>query len=330
MRFAIFHGNERWILRGLAIDIEVALLRLGHSVNRIESSLTNPDPPPEADFYLFVQQGQLNLIHKAWGYKTSLLSKSLCIFTHYDNNNAKIDVLNKILLVLHMSTQQMATAIANGLSASISYYCPLGFDPQRHYPLKSQYLFSSLSQIYPPLAEFPKRHFIGFCTRYSTKSTYTRRKDYSLLFDVINNLASENLPLLIIGDGWEKVDIKRQSTNVLIYDPPYQHYNLFYNMMKIFCSVTSYDGGPIPLLESMSAGVYPVITNSGFAPDVIQKQEVGSLFQPFSDPQHICQLIKAAYNKDVDKQQVNQAIANFSFDSFDSKMVDKLHHLVSN
>ena len=44
MRFAVFHGNERWILRGLAIDIESSL-KLGHTVSRIETDLSNPDDP---------------------------------------------------------------------------------------------------------------------------------------------------------------------------------------------------------------------------------------------------------------------------------------------
>ena len=76
MHFAIFHGNERWILRGLAIDIESSLLKLGHTVDRIETDLTNPDKPPTADYFLFVQQGQLFTIHRAWGFKKDLLSAS--------------------------------------------------------------------------------------------------------------------------------------------------------------------------------------------------------------------------------------------------------------
>ena len=292
MHFAIFHGNERWILRGLAIDIESSLLKLGHTVNRIETDLTNPDKPPTADYFLFVQQGQLFTIHRAWGFKKDLLAKSICIFTHYDHNNAKFDVLNKILLVLHMSTQQMATAIANGLSYTISHFCPLGFDPVRHYPLKSEYLSSQLGTLYPEISTIPKRHYIGFVTRYSKKMTYTRRKDYPLLFEVVHRLSSEGYPILIIGDGWRKTDLTRVSSTVTVYDPPYEHYNYFYNLMRVFCSVTSYDGGPIPLLETMSAGVYPVITNSGFAPDVVSSVETGRIFQPFSNGRYVCDVVK--------------------------------------
>ena len=159
-------------------------------------------------------------------------------------------------MVVHMSSQQMATAIANGMSNTISYLCPLGFDPQRHYPMKSNYLASQLSQLYPELSTLPKRHFIGFVTRYSSKITYRRRKDYPLLLNVIHDLASEGFPVLIIGDGWQKSQLSKSVKHTFVYDPPYEHYNYFYNMMRVFCSVTSYDGGPIPLLESMSTGVY--------------------------------------------------------------------------
>ena len=327
MRFAVFHGNERWILRGLAIDIESSLLKLGHTVSRIETDLSNPDDPPSADYYLFVQQGQLNTIHRAWGYKKVLLAKSICIFTHYDHNNAKFEVLNKILLVIHMSSQQMATAIANGMSKTNSYLCPLGFDPKRHYPLKSSYLVSQLSQFYPELSTLPKRHFIGFVTRFSHKITYTRRKDYPLLLNVIRDLALEGFPILIIGDGWHKSNLTDIAKNAFVYDPPYEHYNYFYNMMRIFCSVTSYDGGPIPLLESMSTGVYPVITNSGFAPDVIKSPDMGRIFQPFSTPKHICNLVRDSFNNEIDRNLLRESVLDYSFDSFCLNLVRKLTSL---
>ena len=327
MHFAVFHGNERWILRGLAIDIETSLIKLGHSVNRLETDLSNPVAPPDADYYLFVQQGQLNTIHRAWGYKQNLLAKSICIFTHYDHNNANFKILNDILLVLHMSSQQMATAIANGLSAKVSFLCPLGFDPQRHFPLNSDYMRMQIKSLYPSLESFPKRHFIGFCTRLSKKYTYTRRKDYPLLFEVINKLLHLDLPILIIGDGWDKANIAPGAKNLFVFDPPYKHYNLFYNLMRVFCSVTSYDGGPIPLLESMSAGVFPVITNSGFAPDVIRSPDNGCLFQPFSDSKDVCGLVHTSYTKVIDKKLLRNSVLPFSFDSFSLNMTNKLNSL---
>ena len=38
-----------------------------------------------------------------------------------------------------------------------------------------------------------------------------------------------------------------------------------------FCSVSLHEGGPVPLLESMSCGVTPVVTNTGFTFDVMSR-----------------------------------------------------------
>lgn len=51
--------------------------------------------------------------------------------------------------------------------------------------------------------------------------------------------------------------------------------------MKVFISVTLYDGGPIPLLESMACGVPPVITNTGFVPTLKKMNHLGSHFNYF-------------------------------------------------
>ena len=68
MKIAIFSGNEKWILRGLAIDIQEAFVKSGIEAKHYELDLVNPGiDPPEADWYFFVQQGQLNSILKAWG-----------------------------------------------------------------------------------------------------------------------------------------------------------------------------------------------------------------------------------------------------------------------
>ena len=37
MKIAIFHGNEKWVLRGLAIDIEKAMIKVALS-NAVKST----------------------------------------------------------------------------------------------------------------------------------------------------------------------------------------------------------------------------------------------------------------------------------------------------
>ena len=56
MKIAIFHGNEIWVLRGLAIDIEKALKKCGVEVTRHQVDLTNPGEIPKADWFFFVSK----------------------------------------------------------------------------------------------------------------------------------------------------------------------------------------------------------------------------------------------------------------------------------
>ena len=325
MHIAIFHGNERWILRGLAIDIETALKKIGASVSRHEVDLISPGEIPKADWFFFVQQGQLNTILRAWGYREDLIKKSICIFTHFDVNNCNFSLLNKIHLISHMSSHQMAIAIGNGLSAKNSKLLTLGVKMDRHFPLKQSHLSKELARLYPEIADKTKRSYVGFCTRITTKSTYTKRKNYESLIKIINNLASKGQKILILGDGWEKIEIKKKRENVLIPCPPYEHYNLFYNLMKVFVSVTSYDGGPIPLLESMACGVPSVITNSGFVPDVINSKELGLTFQPFESEDRVIDLIRESSITSYDRTLLRNRASMFSFDNYARRLLNILN-----
>ena len=151
MKIAIFHGNEKWILRGLGIDIEKSLLNIGISVSRHEVDLNSPGKIPDADWFFFVQQGQLDAILGAWGYREDLVKKSICIFTHYISQNCNHQLLRSIRLVSHMSSHQMAISIANGLSSKNSKLIPLGVDMERHYPVKQAYLTQTLKNLYPEI-----------------------------------------------------------------------------------------------------------------------------------------------------------------------------------
>lgn len=324
MKIAIFSGNEKWILRGLAIDLETAFTNLGVSTERYEVDLTNPGiAPPEADWYFFVQQGQLKSILQAWNFREDLVKKSICIFTHFDYKNCNFKLLNAIHLVSHMSSHQMAISIGNGLSKNNSALLPLGVDPQRHYPIKQEIVREKLIKEYPNIHDTRKRSYNGFCTRFWKKDTYTKRKNYESLFELINILLSQDEKVLVIGDGWDKVKIK-SNKNLIVINPPYKDYIYFYNLMKVFISVTSYDGGPIPLLESMACGVPPVITNSGFAPDIIEDEKCGLKFQPFSDSQTIMKLIKQSHDTKYSSELLRNKAKSFSFTAYSQKLISLL------
>lgn len=321
MKIAIFSGNEKWVLRGLAIDLEAAFKGIGINAKRYEVDLSNPGiEPPDADWYFFVQQGQLHSILYHWNFRTDLLQKSICIFTHFDYKNCNFKLLNSIRLVSHMSSHQMAISIGNGLSRSNSSLLPLGVDPSRHYPMKQEFVRNKLLNYYPNIDDVNKRSYNGFCTRLWKKDTYIKRKNYGCLYDLINMLLAQGEKVLVVGDGWDKANIKANK-NLVMINPPYNDYVYFYNLMKVFVSVTSYDGGPIPLLESMSCGVPPVITNSGFAPDIIENEKFGLTFQPFSSAKKVMELIKQSHNTQYSRELLRNKAKDFSFTAYAQRLI---------
>ena len=141
------------------------------------------------------------------------------------------------------------------------------------------------------------------------------------MLKIINKLLEEDKKVLIIGDGWEKAKIYKNAENIVVLNPPYKDFNVFYSLMKMFVSVTSYDGGPIPLLESMACGVPPVITNSGFAPDIIQSKELGLIFQPFASEEKILGMIEDCEKTEFNSKLLRKTASKYSFESYAVRLV---------
>jgi len=53
----------------------------------------------------------------------------------------------------------------------------------------------------------------------------------------------------------------------------------FYNSVDIVCIASSVEGGPLPLLEGMSCGCFPVATDVGIVPEVIRHNENGLIVE---------------------------------------------------
>ena len=91
--------------------------------------------------------------------------------------------------------------------------------------------------------------------------------------------------------------------------------------MKIFVSLSIHEGGPLPVLESMCCGAYPIVTNTGFAFDVLNNFSYSDLIDPFIDSDKVCNLIKDRFFADYwDKQSIRKHASKFSFKSLANLM----------
>ena len=266
MSLTIYHGNEDWILKGFGLDIEKAFRALypAYPLQRLESFTKKVG---QSKYHFFVQQGQLSAFVQKNG--SELLPHSICIFTHFDVNQFPVKILNQCRAVFFMSSSQLSIAVANGLDSTRSYVVPLGVDQELHKILNSEQIIQ-LQANNKFLSSLSGRNAIGFCLRYWDKSAYTRRKRYELIMKVIDILSNQlGIPVIVLGPGWDDCSFKITGDKIIYASAKYKDYPYFYNMMKVFCSLSLHEGGPMPLLESLSCGASPVVTNTGFAFDVL-------------------------------------------------------------
>lgn len=135
------------------------------------------------------------------------------------------------------------------------------------------------------------REKIGIC------AAFYDRKNPELIHRLIKKLPEFEFQL--IGKRWNDYPLflkLLESKNFeYLKDIPYSQYPVYYNNFKIFLSVSKLEGGPIPLVESMACGCYPIVSDTGAARDVIKSESDGLV-------------IKLSGNLDVDLENFANAI----------------------
>jgi glycosyltransferase involved in cell wall biosynthesis len=102
-------------------------------------------------------------------------------------------------------------------------------------------------------------------------SKFGPRKGAALLPDILQRLQDWNF--ILMGRGWDEFLMQNKLLRLSNLD--YVKFNKpnrakFFSKAKIFLSLSKLEGGPVPLIESMSLGVIPISTNTGFAPEFIR------------------------------------------------------------
>lgn len=318
MSLSIYHGNEEWILKGVAVDIEASFNKLypEFPVQRIES-FTNIIS--KSEYHLFVQQGQLQAFVIKNG--PTLLQRTICIFTHFDISQFPVDILNQCHSVIFMSSSQLSVAVANGLDPSRSYVVPIGVNQQLHCPLDRTKLFQ-IPSIQKTFAPMNGRRAVGFCLRYWDKPAYVRRKRYKLVMSVVKILAVElGIPVIVLGPGWKECQFKVVHDNIYYVEAQYKYYPYLYNLMSVYVSLSAHEGGPMPLLESLSCGIRPVVTNTGFAFDILSDEKRYQLLSVAAPIHGIVSAILNAYDATLDVHRNRMLASSFTFDCAAHKLM---------
>ncbi len=130
--------------------------------------------------------------------------------------------------------------------------------------------------------------------------------------------------LIDIGVLWENFD-KYEELQALpnftyINNADYADYPDLYNQIDTFISASFLEGGPVPLLESMLANFFPVVSNTGFCTDIIKHGENGFLFDPNTNHDEVINLIRQA---DTIETNTRETVLQYSWENC-SKKIDAL------
>jgi len=320
LSIGIYHGDEEWVLKGIGQDLAKAL-RSFEGINVTTTDQVFKGERLASDVHVFVQQGQLNA--NCCSDPSNVPDNSVCLFTHLDVGNFRPDILAKCKAVVFNSSLQLSMAIANGFDPSNSILQPHAVDPLFHRILDNSHpTIIELRKIFSEAGKsIDLKSTVGFCGRYWNKSTYTRRKNYALVKEVVLSLADDGIPVLVLGPGWNELFTEKHSKISLI-TADYKDYPAIYNMMKIFVSLSIHEGGPLPVLESMCCGAYPIVTNTGFAFDVIRPIVDGTLVDPFRSCDYYSMLIKQKFLSDSwDPYAMRERASLYSFKALASKIL---------
>lgn len=102
--------------------------------------------------------------------------------------------------------------------------------------------------------------------------------------------------------------------NVRYIEAEYVDYPTLYGEMDVLCSTSSLEGGPINVVEALMSNVMPVVSDTGFARDLIEHGRNGFIFPVDAPSEAIVPLIRQAL-ADVETDIATESV-RYSWENF--------------
>jgi len=261
------------------------------------------DSLPYAKAYFFAHY---SLVRPAFIKNPHIIgSKKLVWYTHLRDMGYSND---ELIYFLNKSTKVLATNSSNE-----KLLLSMGLKPHKIVTLlggANPDLFTTIKY-----KSNKKRKCIGFCLGFRGHEHYRERKNYDLIIDLVKKLQSK-FDVLIVGKDWQEYERFPEIAALPHFryvEVPYSEYPQLYQQMDIFVSASKLEGGPIPLIEAMMCNVFPVVSNTGFAPDIIRHGENGFLFDVDASVETIYKLIQQAMKMNVN---VRKTVEHLTWENF--------------
>lgn len=151
---------------------------------------------------------------------------------------------------------------------------------------------------------------VGLC------SAFYERKQPSIVFDIVRLMP--DVKFVLVGKNWShwtRFDELTALKNFEYRELDFQMYGDFYRSLDAFLSVSSIEGGPIPLIEAMYFDVPPVTSDTGFARDLIKSDSHGFIFDVDTDVPEIVNLLYRAIDFNP-RGVIHSSVSKLTWTSF--------------
>lgn len=155
------------------------------------------------------------------------------------------------------------------------------------------------------------------------------RKNFNQVINAFNNLADQNIQLVIVGKyGWgEKIDSINPRIKILGFIPD-QDLPSLYSGARVFTFPSWYEGFGMPIIEAQACGCPVVTSNLSSMPEAAGKGAI--LINPKNNRQLVQAIEKITNNHNFKKNLVNQGIKNaqkFSWSATAEKVLSTIESL---
>jgi glycosyltransferase involved in cell wall biosynthesis len=259
-------SNYNWILghwvRQLKIRVPGKSLLwwppMSYSRVNLQTKVINFLPLPKSKNYYFTFPSVFE--RHLQNARNNFQNNSTVLYTHRTPELGTIEHQVEILSLAHriqfMCSRDMEILISKGLDSK-----------------KCSLIIGAVDdncKVIPGITRLEKTVFLS--------SRYGPRKGLEHLPELLKVLPDWNF--YVLGPDWKKFykDNPGQSyPNLHIDRWTLEKRNLYVTKFKVFLSLSNLEGGPIPLLDALSCGMYGVATDTGFARDVIKPDINGSV-----------------------------------------------------
>lgn len=289
--FVISENNKGWILDAIAKEIVNA--QVSKTGLHIHYGIRNI---PNYDNIIFMHYG---LLLPALIFNPKLFNvNKVVFFTHFDFSRSKLSVIYNL---------RYADTVICMNSYSVEVLRSIGIKSRLHYSIGA-----ADEKVYT-------KHIRKQAGKVLICTAYYERKNPEKIHQIVSQAA--DLEFILLGRNWENYehyDDLKKLKNLEILSLPYSRYKEVYARCTVFLSLSTLEGGPIPLIETMMANVFPVVTRVGFCSDIICQGYNGFLIQEGVSAEEIIELVHKAYEMEVD---VSATVQNLNWQAYSAEFM---------